>query len=264
MVNRRAARRVPRWAGRRLTARGASRGYTLVVLTMMVAVIVIGVAAVLPLYSQTIRRHKEQELIFRGIQYAEAIRVFQQRFNRPPVRLEELIEVQPRSIRQLWENPMTEDGRWGLVMVQAAADAGARANPSAQQPREGQPTPRPRPGQSGSGQLIDPGKRPDGAPPVQGPIKGVFSPDGGQALLVWSNENNYGAWLFTTELLATPLQSSPDRPPLPVNASQIGKPWPPGLILPNQPGGQPGGGQGGAGGGQPGRPKPPSQPRSSG
>jgi len=45
-----------------------------------------------------IRREKEEELVFRGLQYAEAIRVFQNRFQRPPIRLQELIEVEPRSM----------------------------------------------------------------------------------------------------------------------------------------------------------------------
>ena len=83
------------------------------------------VAAALPLWSHGDPRDKEEELIFRGLQYAEAIRVFQHRFGRLPVRLEELIEVEPRCIRQLWKDPMTEDGSWALVFAGSRGGAGA-------------------------------------------------------------------------------------------------------------------------------------------
>ena len=67
-------------------------------------------AAVLPLWSTAIRREKEEELIFRGLQYAEAIRVFQNRYHHLPNRLEELLEVKPRCIRLLWTDPLSKDG----------------------------------------------------------------------------------------------------------------------------------------------------------
>ncbi|HEX2251775.1 MAG TPA: hypothetical protein VHQ65_00740, partial [Thermoanaerobaculia bacterium] len=51
-----------------------------------------------PAWSKMAQREKEEELIFRGLQYAEAIRVFQRKFGRYPTRLEELIEVEPRKI----------------------------------------------------------------------------------------------------------------------------------------------------------------------
>ena len=96
-------------------ARRGERGYNLVVLVVIITVMNIVLAAVLPLWSQAIRRNKEEELIFRGLQYAEAIRVFHNRFQRWPTRLEELVEIKPRSIRQLWKDPMTEDGKWQLI-----------------------------------------------------------------------------------------------------------------------------------------------------
>ena len=61
-------------------------GYNLVVLMVVVAVVNIGIAAALPMWSKVIQRQKEDELIFRGLQYAEAIRVFQIRTGRFPTR----------------------------------------------------------------------------------------------------------------------------------------------------------------------------------
>ena len=77
-------------------------GYNLVVLLVIVTVMNIGLALALPLWSTQAKREKEKELIFRGLQYAEAVRVFQARHGRLPTTLEELVEVEPRSIRQLY------------------------------------------------------------------------------------------------------------------------------------------------------------------
>ena len=90
-------------------------GYSLVILIVVVSIMTIAVAVVLPLWSSVMQREREEELIFRGLQYAEAIRCFQRRFGRYPIKLEELIEVKPRCARQLYPDPMTEDGSWGLI-----------------------------------------------------------------------------------------------------------------------------------------------------
>jgi type II secretory pathway pseudopilin PulG len=99
----------------------AAAGYNLVILMVLLTVLNIVIAASLPAWSGVIRQEKEEELVFRGLQYAEAIRVFQNRFQRPPIRLEELIEVEPRSIRKLWKDPMTENGKWALIPLQGPA-----------------------------------------------------------------------------------------------------------------------------------------------
>ena len=54
----------------------------MVVLMVAVTILTILTAAALPVWSQRMQREKEEELIFRGWQYAEAIRVFQQRQGR--------------------------------------------------------------------------------------------------------------------------------------------------------------------------------------
>jgi type II secretory pathway pseudopilin PulG len=108
--------------------RPTEAGYSMVALMVAVTILTILTAMALPVWSQRMQREKEEELIFRGWQYAEAIRVFQQRHGRLPTRLEELIEVEPRSIRQLWKDPMTEDGEWGIV-VQVGGGPGTPVNP---------------------------------------------------------------------------------------------------------------------------------------
>ena len=111
--------------------RSSEAGYNLVVLAVLITVMNIAVAAALPYWSSWAKREKEAELIFRGLQYAEAIRLFRVRQGRLPTALEELIEVKPRVIRQLWPNPMDEEGALG------PADAGSskQCRPAGEPPR---------------------------------------------------------------------------------------------------------------------------------
>ena len=60
---------------------------------VLVTVMNILVAIALPAWSQVMKREREKELIFRGLQYAEAIRVFQATTGRYPVSLRELLEM---------------------------------------------------------------------------------------------------------------------------------------------------------------------------
>ncbi len=60
----------------------AGAGYTLVAMVVIFTVMTVGLAASLPYWSKIVQRDKEEELIFRGLQYAEAIRLFQIRFGR--------------------------------------------------------------------------------------------------------------------------------------------------------------------------------------
>ena len=182
--------------GQRRAERGynrrAERGYNLVALVIGVTILNVLLAAVLPLWSTAIRREKEEELIFRGLQYAEAIRVFQNRFHHLPTRLEELLEVKPRCIRQLWKDPMTEDGKWALVIQgQPLLNQGDGSNPidlSGVDPNVGNPS------------AVDPatGK---GTTRTIGPIRGVYSLSSKESIATFMGQQQYNKWTFTVDLL---------------------------------------------------------------
>ncbi len=225
--------------------RSGERGYMAVVAVLLTAMVLVTTAASLPYWSSLIRRDREQETIARGLQYAEAIRVFQRRFGRPPNRLEELLEVKPRSIRRLWKDPLTREGSWGVV-VQAPGGGLLPIDP-----RSGRPL-----GGDGSGSS-SPGTTPgSGTPqPVVGPIRGVKTQARGEAFLSFFGKENYEDWEFTVDdlLRATSLPAPTAIPRR--NALTIGRPfrYPP-------PGGVPGGEGSGGGPGIPGsgKPEPPS------
>ncbi|MEM1247779.1 MAG: hypothetical protein AAGK22_15500 [Acidobacteriota bacterium] len=119
--------------------RVGEEGYNLVVLTLIVLLMSVALSLALPAWSAQAKREKEQELIFRGLQYAEAVRVFQARHGRLPTTLEELVEVEPRSIRQLFPEPMSENGKWGLLVqsqTPRGQGRGRRGRGRGQQPNQ--------------------------------------------------------------------------------------------------------------------------------
>ncbi len=93
-----------------------SAGYTLIILLFAVSVLIIGLLVAVPVWQTQIQREKEEELIFRGKQYVEAIRLFQ--IKKPgafPKTLDELIEE--KCIRRLYSDPMTKNGEWNIILT---------------------------------------------------------------------------------------------------------------------------------------------------
>ncbi len=170
---------------------------------MMLTVMNILVAVALPKWSHVIRREREEELISRGFQYAEAVRIFQNRFQRLPVRIQELVEVEPRSIRKLWKDPMTDEGTWVLVPLNRN---GPVLTPQPEGPSGGED-------QDGKGgQGGDSGKPGDEVPndtgtggkkePTQvGPFIGVHSRSSKESILIFNGHDHYDEWLFTVSML---------------------------------------------------------------
>lgn len=202
----------------KISVRHGERGYNLVVLTIIITVMTIVLAAVLPLWSQTIRRNKEEELIFRGLQYAEAIRVFHNRFQRWPTSLDELIKVKPRCIRQLWKDPMTEDGKWQLIF-EGREQVPITPTPTADQSPTGHAPLNPNAGIDQQGQSF-------------GPIKGVYSRSTKKSIAVWGGREEYDQWRFNADLLTGGGRVNFQSAGVPTGTGQpqlsvrwIGRPW---------------------------------------
>lgn len=213
-----------------MTIRVSERGYSMAALMVAVTVLSVLTAAALPVWSQRMQRENEEELIFRGWQYAEAIRVFQQRHGRLPTRLEELIEIEPRSIRKLWKDPMTEDGEWELIHAGAGQRGQRGQRPSdgrgqsdrereeeAEEPEERRDRDGRRPGTEGrEGQRV-------------GPIQGVRSRSEEESLMIFEGEDTYDAWEFMVELVPAP-QTRPETGVITrANSETIGRGFPEGI-----------------------------------
>jgi type II secretory pathway pseudopilin PulG len=190
-------------------SRRGEAGYNLVVLVIAITVLTIMLTAMLPLVSQQIRRDKEEELVFRGLQYAEAIRVFQIRYQRLPNKLSELVEVKPRSIRQLWKDPMTDDGKWGLIFQNQGQPLQPQSPGDQQRPPGATPSEQRKPGDGGDQE--GPDQQPSDQSGLQvprkgdtvqvGPIVGVYSKSHKKSILIFNGRERYDEWRFTVDML---------------------------------------------------------------
>ncbi len=95
------------------------RGYVLIILLLMVALLSFTAAVAVPRVLVQGQRDKEEEMIFRGEQYSRAIGLYYKRYGRFPSKLEELVEPKDsiRFLRQLYKNPTSRDSEWRLLRV---------------------------------------------------------------------------------------------------------------------------------------------------
>lgn len=158
-------------------------GYVLIILMMVVLVLFIGLTVAIPVLQTELQREKEAELIFRGRQYVEAVRLFQMKTpGRFPSSLGELEEK--KFVRRLYKDPMTEKGEWNVVLLLG------------------------QPGQSGSEGVQKVLVAPESAlPSIQNPmILGVVSSSTQKSIKLYYDQDSYDKWLFT-------YGQDPEKPP---------------------------------------------------
>ncbi len=102
---------------KKMALHNRSKGNVLLVVIIIAALMALGLSlAFQPLRVQKMRQ-KEDLLIYRGEHLAKGIRAFYFRFGHFPRDLEDLIEVEPRLVRQVYQDPMTESGEWELMYL---------------------------------------------------------------------------------------------------------------------------------------------------
>jgi type II secretory pathway pseudopilin PulG len=109
-----------------MSAGSHQRGFTLAGALLLIALLGAGMAAYGEIASHAAQREKEQELIFVGNQFREAIRAYYERtpgaVKRFPQKLEELLQdkrhlIPERHLRRLYADPMSGQPQWGLVFA---------------------------------------------------------------------------------------------------------------------------------------------------
>ncbi len=104
--------------------RGHERGFTYLMALIAVAAIALGLTGFIEIWSTTKQREREQDLLWIGNQFRQAIGLYYQRspgtVKRYPERLEDLLEDRrflniQRYLRRVYEDPMTGKPAWGLV-----------------------------------------------------------------------------------------------------------------------------------------------------
>ena len=187
-------------------------GYTLAIFVMIIAIMGIMMAAAVEIISFQAQREKEAELIFRGQQYVEGIRLYRKKYGRYPMRMKELWEADPKVLRQKWTDPITGSDKWGIVF----------------QGQEGQELTVP----GGGGPRPTPTRTPvferarEGGGEKVGPIVGVHSLSTDTSIKVYEGRTQYDMWKF---ILTEPGRGAGGEtpwgmPPTPVGGVSGGSP----------------------------------------
>jgi type II secretory pathway pseudopilin PulG len=161
------------------------RGYAMAALLVGLSVMAVLMGAMMPVWSHMVQREKEEELIFRGQQYARAIGLFQRKFaNTAPPTIDLLVEQ--RFLRKKYKDPITNDDFQPLYANQQPQGVSAPAASL-------------RPGQTGSAELA---VAPPGAiqsrtgPSAPGGIIGVTSKSKESSIKVYNGRTKYNEWAF--------------------------------------------------------------------
>lgn len=183
--------------------RDRQAGYAVIVVVLLLALVAIALTAAVPRVLTQGRREREVELIFRGEQYRRAIGLFNRKFGRLPLSLDELLYTSQLSfLRRAWPDPMSAKGEWRVIRVgpsgemigsvtgrvgpnpQALAGSGQGTSGTAQEQAQGQ-TQRPLPSASASG-----------SGPNPYPIIGVASTSTARSIRVYNDYQHYNQWEF--------------------------------------------------------------------
>ncbi len=154
--------------------RSGQAGYAMAALLAGAAVVLIGLAVAAPSWSYVMKDDREEELIFRGGQIADAIQRYQKRHGGAlPPSLEVL--VKGRFLRREWKDPMTKAGQWRFLRQGEGAVVGA-PKPSPSTPTTTRPAALP-------GRTL-------------GGFVGVASTSAEKSLRLFNGRQKYDEWTF--------------------------------------------------------------------
>jgi len=183
---------------KRLSSRPHTRfddgGFTMVVLLVVIAIMAVGMTAMLPTWRQQAIREKEEELVFRGNQYARALVLYSRKNNNLlPANIDLLYDG--KFLRKKWKDPIT-NADFGLLPAGQPANAGRGAPQGPAGPgggRSGAPAPQTPPGARGTGSGAFGGQQ------IIGSIQGVYSTSTDTSIRVYQNQQRYIDWQFTVQ-----------------------------------------------------------------
>jgi type II secretory pathway pseudopilin PulG len=208
----------------------SDRGYAMAALLVAMSVMAVLMSALLPVWSHMATREKEEELIFRGKQYARAVGLFQRKFaNAAPPSIDVLVDQ--RFLRKKYKDPITNDDFQPIYATQGIAPPGG--GPTAARP--GQAATQTAPATPTTSTALQSGFGSSGTG-VQGGIIGVTSKSKEESIKVYNGRTRYNEWAFVHIQTA----QRPGVPQLPGGqgggGQQQGQPGPFGMQPGNMPG----------------------------
>lgn len=225
------------------------RGYAMAALLVAIAVMGVLMAAAMPAWKTLVQRDREDELVFRGEQYARAVGLFQRKFAGAFPPSVELL-VQQKFLRKAYKDPITGSDFQVLYQNTAMAVPGQAGQVMPGQPGSGAAA------SSRPGQIANPGLAPGPTGPgpglpggsgmsvgPRGGIVGVTSKSTKSSFRLYKGRGRYNEWQFvytqTSNQINTPGQSRPGMPAgVPGSSRPGGVPGStrPGTITPGSPG----------------------------
>lgn len=238
---------------RRRPGRHGEAGYTMAALLVAMSIMAIMLTVVMPVWKQMAQREKEEELVFRGEQYARAIGLFQRKFaNAAPPNFDVLVDQ--HFLRKKYKDPITNGDFVPVAQSQLQQSSGSASGGRGGSSTSGSQSTAGR-GGSMSGRTPAPSGAGTAAPGSQaGGILGVTSKSTDTSIRLYKGRNHYNEWQFVYAPPAAapgaPTQSGqPQRTPTTPSGMRTPGPMGPG---PGTRGGSgapgPGGGRGGGGG----------------
>ena len=225
-----------------MSSNNINRGYTLAGALCLIAVMSIFMALAVESWTWIKQRDNEEELIFRGREYVEAIGRYHAKFNSFPPDLETLQKL--KFIRKLYKDPMTKSGAWKALRPDSVVEAGAAGqinqpgaqgknedDQESQQHQSGQIPSGFGNGNSGQNSSSDNDQQTDGSEAdknsdeepeseTTGPIVGVVSRSKKNSIKVYNNQTTYNKWYF---IYALPQAQQQPQNPSPKKDDKGGK-----------------------------------------
>ncbi|MET0552807.1 MAG: hypothetical protein ABW221_07210 [Vicinamibacteria bacterium] len=165
--------------------RPSEAGMSMVALFAAMSVMFIMMGAAVPAWRYVMKDAREEELLFRGGQIADAIQRYQEKNKTPPPSLE--IMVQQRVLRKAYKDPFAKDGKWRFIRQGEQLLPPGAPSPGGPAPAA-TPQPSRREGQARDGQ---------GQPQLGGAaFIGVASFSKEKSLRIMNGRTRYNEWLF--------------------------------------------------------------------
>ncbi|MFO7692563.1 MAG: type II secretion system protein [Vicinamibacterales bacterium] len=170
-------------------------GYAMAALLVTLGVMGVVLGMAMPVWRTVVQREKEEELLFRGRQYARAIQLYQRKFAATyPASVDVLVEQ--RFLRKKYTDPMTKSGEFEilyqgtLAQRQAASMAGRGGTPGGTQPGAGRA--------GATGQMMTAPGSPFGSQTTgpQGGVVGVASKSKEPSIRILDGRTTYNEWQF--------------------------------------------------------------------
>ena len=114
--------------------RAAAPGFAMAALLVTLGVMAVMLTAVMPVWRHQAQREKEEELVFRGEQYARAVGLYQRKMGPGTIPPSVDVLVQQKFLRKKYKDPMVPDGEFQIIPFGGAAPQTGQAGSTQQRP----------------------------------------------------------------------------------------------------------------------------------